>query len=150
MIHSVYVLLADSSHAKVFSTQAPLQKLALIRHFEHEESKLKKSETYSERPGRQQSDFGGSHSYAGDLQTHEAEKFAAIICDFLEAEMGRKQFTALVLVAAPKMLGELRKHLGKASSTRVLATLDKDIVNLPEPELAEYLIGHVPQFGPSV
>jgi protein required for attachment to host cells len=144
MGNNIYILVADSALAKVFSTTRPLQGLQLVRHFEHDESRQKNSATYTDRPGRQQSDIGGSHSFAGDLQTHETEKFARILGGFLDKELAGKKFDELVMVATPRLLGELRQHLGKDSSRHLLATVDRDIVHMPEQEIAGHLRQYVP------
>lgn len=46
---------------------------------------------------------------------------------------------ALVIAAGPKMLGALRDALPKALAAKVTTELRKDLMNLPESELARHL-----------
>lgn len=46
---------------------------------------------------------------------------------------------ALVIAAGPKMLGALRDALPKALAAKVTVELHKDLLNLPESELAKHL-----------
>lgn len=49
------------------------------------------------------------------------------------------QADALVIAAGPKMLGALRDALPKALAAKVTTELHKDLLNLPESELAQHL-----------
>ena len=52
-----------------------------------------------------------------------------------------KRYDRLVLVAGPKMLGHLRDALDKQTAAAVSASLDKDLGEIPEHELAAHLTG---------
>lgn len=61
-----------------------------------------------------------------DARSETAQHFAANVASDLNAALQAKQFERLVLVAPPRMLGELRKHLDGAVQKIVLAELPKD------------------------
>jgi protein required for attachment to host cells len=61
-----------------------------------------------------------------DARSETAQHFAAAVAGHLNAALKAKKFERLVLVAPPRMLGELRKHLDGAVQKIVLAELPKD------------------------
>lgn len=58
--------------------------------------------------------------------------------------MGDEMFDALVLVAPPKLLGELRENMSRGLQKKVLAELNKDFVHLGATELARRLLPELP------
>ena len=49
-------------------------------------------------------------------------------------------FESLIVVAAPKTLGELRKHYHKEVSQRLTGELSKDLTGHPIPDIEKALI----------
>jgi protein required for attachment to host cells len=76
-------------------------------------------------------------------QTAPAEKnldrFTRELAEWLDQAVQAEAFDRLVLVAAPQTLGALRRDIDKKVRGRVVATLDKDLMNLPAPALEEAL-----------
>jgi protein required for attachment to host cells len=63
------------------------------------------------------------------------DSFVAAIADWLNAQALEGKIEHLIVVAAPKALGELRRHYHKALSGKLVAELDKDLVGRPVAEI---------------
>ena len=72
---------------------------------------------------------------------HDAENFARVVAEAIEAGRHRQEFQDLVLVAAPGFLGRLRDHLSAASLDSVRGELAKNLVKHP----VRALPGHLDQ-----
>lgn len=74
-----------------------------------------------------------------DFHQQEEDRFAAETAHALNARALANEFEALIVVAPPKTLGELRKHFHKEVERRIVAELPKDLVNVPVPEIEKAL-----------
>ncbi len=74
-----------------------------------------------------------------DFHQQEEDRFAAAIAEELKARALANEFEALVIVAPPKTLGELRKHYHSEVERRIVGEVPKDLVNLPVPEIEKAL-----------
>ena len=64
---------------------------------------------------------------------------AAATAAMLKERALRNDYEALVVVAPPATLGELRKHYHKEVEKRLVAEVPKDLVNVPVAEIEEIL-----------
>lgn len=139
----LYILVADSGRAKVFRAETPLASLETVYDKLNYRGRQKVSEVYADRAGRQQTGSGGYHSFAGERETHEDERFSRELCKFLCDEYQRGKFDTLILTAPPPFMGQLRKHLRKTCRKVLLNTIDKDLVKLSEQDIiAQVLQGN--------
>lgn len=69
----------------------------------------------------------------------DAQSFAHDIAAWLDQAVKADAFDRLVLAAAPHMLGDLRKVLGKTVQSRIVAEVDKDLTKMNEPDLRKEL-----------
>jgi protein required for attachment to host cells len=83
------------------------------------------------RPAMQETDF---HQQGEDL-------YAAEAADQLRMRALAGDFDALVIIAPPKMLGELRKQLHPEVERRIVMELAKEMTNRPIPDIAAMLMG---------
>lgn len=82
---------------------------------------------------------------ATDPQRHAEYTFARDLADHLEKAANEHRFDRLVLVAAPKALGDLRGLLPKTVQSKIVAEINKDLTNIPTPDLAKHLDEHLPR-----
>lgn len=61
----------------------------------------------------------------------DEDSFAAASAAWLNRQVLEKKIAALVIIAAPKTLGELRKHYHKQLETVLLGELSKDLTGSP-------------------
>ncbi|MCI5076308.1 host attachment family protein [Oricola sp.] len=95
----------------------------------------------ADRPGRLND--GGSHRSAvqeTDWHRVEKERFAKDIAQRLYGHAHKGSFNEIVLVAAPHVLGDLRKELHKEVADKVVAELGKDLTNHPIHEIEKLVL----------
>lgn len=84
---------------------------------------------------------GGHHSSsanpAGHLVDEDAHAIAAV--HWLNEQVLGHKFDQLVVIAAPRTLGELRKHYHKQLENALLRELSKDLIGKKPPEIIEAL-----------
>lgn len=81
----------------------------------------------------------GSDMEEVDFHQQEEDRFAAETAGMLKERVLRHEFEALIVVAPPRTLGELRKHYHVEVEKRILAELPKDLVNTPVAEIEKIL-----------
>ena len=75
---------------------------------------------------------GGQHHDSSANPSHGQggeDDFAASVAAHLDTALSAGGSRHLVLVAAPKTLGELRKHLSKATSAAIVGEIAKELTN---------------------
>lgn len=77
------------------------------------------------------------YSSAGNPSGHllDEDAHAAAVAGWLNAEVIGHRIEALVVFAAPRTLGELRRHYHKQTEHALLREYDKDIVGRPPAEI---------------
>lgn len=85
-------------------------------------------------------DRPGGHSSDDEERTveHYNELFAKRVAGYLDKARNDQRYERLVLVAAPKILGQLRKELGKEVEKLVVDQLDKDLAWFNAREIEQY------------
>lgn len=135
-----WILVADGSHARILANRGPGTGLTLVAEHNAPEARAHTAELGAERPGRtHDSTTPARHAMEPriDWQRQEKERFVAKLADEITA--ARDQFDALVLVAPPRVMGELRRELNGQLKDKITAELQKDLTWVPVPELGEHL-----------
>ena len=126
-----WVVVAESSRARIFSmkkNQSPLQEITDMTHLE---SRVHGQELSSDRPGRAfDSRGGGRHAMETevDLKRQEAINFAKTIIKYIESGRTQGHFEKLILIAPPEFLGLLRKNLSESTRQQIVKEISKNIV----------------------
>lgn len=95
----------------------------------------------TDRPGRKPGTDGVSHSAIDETDQHQRaeQRFAVRLANTLY-QMGHAQrFQALVVVAPPRMLGDLRAALHPEVAQRVIGEVPKDLLSHSLPEITRLL-----------
>jgi protein required for attachment to host cells len=140
-----WVLIADASGARLFSCDATLAPLRLVRELDHPEGRLRNQDLESDRPGRAsggRNEFGAITS--SDAARHQSELFARQLAEVLERGLAHGDYRLLVLAAPPVLLGQLRGALTPAVERAVAASVARDFVDRSEQELPGLLRHHLP------
>jgi protein required for attachment to host cells len=148
---NTWVVIADAARAKILRQAQPGAALEPALGYELLGDRGRSADHGSDRPGRVHDRFGpGRHSMepSTDLQKVAREKLAREIGHVLQRALDDGDLEALVLVAPPRLLGELRQLLPPRVRDHVIGELDKDLVDLPAHELPAHLDG-VMQFSPA-
>jgi protein required for attachment to host cells len=124
------------------SWRGKLARFVHLRRLAVEEHKDPPSrEQGSDAPGRAYSGVGEIRSAVGETDWHELEKerFAASIADRINKVALSGGFNQLVIVAPPKILGELRRKFTKETETKIIAEVPKDLTHHTIPEIERLL-----------
>jgi protein required for attachment to host cells len=144
---TTWVIVAESSRARVFETAKSRQDLKEIESFSHPESRLHDRDLTSDLPGRAFDSQGQNrHSMEQPVDPKEKEviSFARQLSHYLETARTNNEFQHLGLVAPPEMLGILRETLSSETSKLLAFEVGKNLVKLPEKEISSHLPEHFP------
>ncbi len=135
------VLVGDGRRALFLRNKGTPREVELIVERELRQDNPPTREQGTDRPGRKYGTDGVSRSAVGETDWHDLaeERFAVEIAATLY-EMGHaQQFDELVVVAPPKMLGDLRAAFHPEVAQCIVAEVPKDLTTHPIPELAKVL-----------
>lgn len=127
--HGTYVLVADSEKALFLENTVDGDDPFLKVRRKDEQDNPPDREQSANRPGRFSDGPSVHRSAVDDTDWHQLakERFAKDLSDKLYEMAHRGDFEKLVLVAAPEVLGELRKNLHKEVSDRVIGEISKNL-----------------------
>lgn len=137
-----WILVAESSRAKLYFAESRKSPLVEIEDFIHPESRLHERELVTDKQGRHGDDAGkGRHGVEQKISPRrtEQEAFARTLAQRLEAGYNEKAFDRLVLVAPPAFLGLLRDTLSDEVLQHVTEEIDKHLVQQPAHVVREHL-----------
>lgn len=96
----------------------------------------------SDRPGRAFKRAGTNlRSGVGDTDWHDLEehRFVQRVAAFMERLVRERKVKALVVVAPPRALADLRRALHADVKERIIAEIDKDLTKHPVYEIEKHL-----------
>lgn len=128
-----WVLIADGEKALLLENIGDEQDMHLEVIRKEEQANPETSEQGTDRPGRF-NDGPSVHRSAvqeTDWHTLEKHRFAKDLADMLYKSAHANEFDRLVLVAAPRVLGDLRAELHSEVTDRVVAEIAKTHTNAP-------------------
>lgn len=119
------------------------KKLKLVKKLENPKGRLKSSEINADRPG---SGVVPNFTYSRtslpnqqDPTDRVAQLFAKSISEELDLAMNNHLYDNLILVSEPNFLGKVRAALSKKTIKAVSDTLHKDLANVPDHELPQFI-----------
>ena len=136
------ILLANASHAKFicYHGQQHTPAFEIIEEFTHDESRLKRQELVSDRPGHYKTRHDSRGAYGEDHDPKEAtkEQFAIELAKQLNhyRQAGLNKF---LFITPAHFCGLLEKHLAKEIQPLIFSTLHKDYTEYSEKELLPIL-----------
>ena len=154
---TTWILIADGAKARLLEQDRHNRRFKPAFEQEYFGSTAQSKEIASDDRGRsfdsaargQPGDVGtGGHRHGmeprTDPQRYAEYAFARDLRDRLEKAAGRNEFDHLILVAAPKTLGDLRGLMPKTVREKIVAEIDKDLTNIPTQDLGRHLDQHLP------
>ena len=140
---TIWVLVADSSRAKIFEAQGAMRDVHEIETFSNPEGRAHNRDLKTDGSGRYfgKGEHSQGHTAAPQVEPaeHEAELFAKRMAEHLEKARVDHRFDRLHLIAAPKFLGQMRRHLGKEVESLVDAAVAKDVAWFDAKSIADYI-----------
>ncbi len=133
LTNGTWVLLADGEKALFLRNRVDAMSPTLDVVLKDEQENPSDYEQSANRPGRKADKATGQRSAMEDTDWHELakERFAHELADILYKYAHRGDFDRIVLVAPPRVLGDLRQKLHKTVREKVVAEIDKDLSNHP-------------------
>ena len=134
-----WFIIADGGRAR-FIERDEQGAYRTISSFVSTELKASSRDLATERPGRvHESATTARHAIEPKTDPKEAAKedFVRYVADQVQSE--QENFDDLVLVAPPRVLGQLREMLAKSVADAVTWDLAKDLTKVPDHELSEHL-----------
>ena len=140
---TTWVLVANHSNAHLFETEGPGKGLKYLRNIPHPEGRLKSGDINADKPGRSQDSMktGGRHAMGKehDPKDQDALRYAKHLAQVMDEGRARNHYTQAVLVADPRLLGQLRAALDPHTAAMITASHDKDLAGLDEQALTRQL-----------
>lgn len=120
----------------------PKNKLKLVKKIENPRGRLRNGEIDADRPGFSRNSFAYSGTRLSKSQEptqRVAEMFAKNISEELDKALNDHQYDDLILVVEPHFLGMVRTELSKKTAGTISTTLHKDLVNVPDHQLQDFI-----------
>ena len=142
---NILVIAADNTCARIFkatSSKGPLNELEVLV---HPENRLHEADLTSDRRGSTFSSHGyGSRNYSKHTDTKDQgiKEFVKEINEYLTKLEAKNEFKQLIIIAAPKLLGALKKKLNGSIKNNIIYELNKNITKLSADEIRT----HLPKF----
>ncbi|MDP1771776.1 MAG: host attachment protein [Methylobacter sp.] len=138
---STWILVADSTRARIFTADTPSSPLEEIEDFSHPIGRLHDRDITSGLPGKIKSSGAGGHTFEQptDPKKHEADVFAHHVAQHLEEAHNANRFEQLLIVAGPSFLGLLRNQLPEQIKKLVRFELDKELTMLSAADIRQHL-----------
>lgn len=129
--HDAWVVVADGEKALFLRNEGDEKYPNLEVFREVVESNPPTHEQGTDKPGRFNDGRGPHRSAVEETDWHriEKERFAKEIADRLYKAAHRGDFSRLVIVAPPLVIGEMRKELHKEVSDRLVGEVPKTLTN---------------------
>ena len=141
-ITKTHVLVANASEAKLYEVQRLGERMDLINEYSHPESREKRLELVSDRPGHFANKGTGVSRGAfdeSDPKQVEADRFAHQLAKVVVKICDEHHEAKLVIVASPHFHGLLNKHYNEQVREQITHKIDKDYTKIPVKQLMGYL-----------
>lgn len=139
-----WILVADGARARVLENTGPGKGLSEVDGLEFANEHLAARDIMADKPGRTFASAGTGRSSKEpptDPVAHREMEFVKTVAETLEKKRQKGAFDRLILVAAPRALGDLRQHLPNGLKDAVYAELAKDLTRVPNTEMPKHLEG---------
>ena len=134
---TLQIIIADGEHARFVQADAD-NTLRTVSSLDSASAHQRSRDIGTDRPGRAFESGATARHAVGprhDLHAMEQERFVRLVGEQINAASGRDEFDELLLVAPPRTLHELREALDTVTRTKLVGTLEKDLVKTPDHEL---------------
>jgi protein required for attachment to host cells len=141
--HNAYVFVGDGRRALFLRNEGDEKFLNLKTERVFTDHNPPTHEQGSDRPGRSFGSTGTRRSGVSQTDWHDLEehKFAREVAAALERVVRERKVEALIIVAPPRTLAELRQDFHADVKSRIIAEIGKDLTKQPVYEIEKHLIG---------
>ncbi|MGQ3888077.1 host attachment protein [Legionella sp. CNM-1927-20] len=136
-----WIILANTNQCRIYYYDKKSD-IRLYKEISHPENKLKNQDLDADKPGRYFIDGGsgrGAFEEKNSSIEYNIDRFAHEIAQELEQADNHNQYEAVKLVMPAQLYGLVHQYLSNKIQNKVKQVIQKNIMNLPEHELADYL-----------
>ena len=139
--HNSAVLISDGEKMLYFRNQGDGEFPHLVVVEESEDESLANRDLRRDMPGRSFASVGPGRSAYKEADSRQIgeDRFARETAEMLNRRALNNEFEALIVVAPPTTLGELRKHYHKELERRLVGEVPKNLTNMPVNEIEQAL-----------
>lgn len=140
--HNSFVLVADGRKMLFFRNEGDDDYPKLEVETKDVQENPPTRDQKSDEAGRAFASAGPGRSAYSETDFHQLEedRFAVEAAEMLNSRALRNEFEALIVVAPPRTLGELRKHYHKEVEKRLKGEIAKDLTGHPVTEIEKILL----------
>ncbi|AUG53163.1 host attachment protein [Thalassospira marina] len=146
MHNNQWILVADGGQANVLAVTKDAEGSHLEIVHEMSADNRPSHEIASDKPGRGFANPGGNQQRhamppSTDPHRHAQDEFVADVVNWLTDKRNHNRFENLVVIAPPRIMGEMRNKMPKPLAETVEGEITKDLTNIPVHELPRHLSG---------
>ncbi len=142
MMKPIWILVANSSRAIVYTAKQPGSELKETCNMEQPAVRMHERDLTADLPGRAfDSGAQGRHAMTQQVEPRqeEAARFARRLGDMLEEACGNGEFGKLYVAASPSFLGLLRRQYSARVTASLATEMVKDLTQMRPDELRKHL-----------
>lgn len=138
------VINTNTNTCRIYHYNNQPTKLILLKEISQPENKLRSGELTSDRPGHYKAGQSARGAYSPHMEAKEIEidNFSQEIARELNKERVNHHYDELIIIAPPHMIGLLLQHINKHVKDLIINTIKKDLLNLTDNELLDFLKSH--------
>jgi protein required for attachment to host cells len=139
MADALWILVANASRARLFSTDERAEKWDLREEFFHEESRQRSSELLEQpdNPNAGTLSKPQPENQPDARQQLEHHRFAKELAERLERGINDRAFDRVVIAAPPEFLGMMRKAISPRVQQRLMLDMRADYTHVAIKDLPE-------------
>jgi protein required for attachment to host cells len=139
--HNSLVLVGDGQKALFLRNKGNAQRVDLVVERILERDNPPTREQGTDRPGRSTASLGVARSAKEEVDWHylAKERFADELAQALYRHAHANLFDRLIIIAPPKILGNLRKAFHAEVADRIAAEIPKELTSHPVAEIARLI-----------
>jgi protein required for attachment to host cells len=128
---NTWVIVANQAEAQIYTSRRVPWEIKLLRTLKHEEGAAHARDLLADAPGRSHDRMGPARHMmepSTGVKQESLRRFVKEMTDVLAAAYLKNRFEQLVIMAAPAVLGVIRKNLGNGLSRSVVKEISKDVI----------------------
>lgn len=142
--HGTLVMVADGAKLLLFRNEGDATYPVLETVLHERQDNPAAREQGSDAPGRSFASTGAARSSYEETDRHRQaeDAFAHHAAAILEQAAARDPAAGVVVIAAPRTLGEMRKAYGRSTAASLVAEIDKDLADHTTDDVIAVLAAH--------
>ena len=138
---NTWVLVAESSRAKIFRLNTITDSLEEIADLAHTESRMHEHDLTTDLPGSRVGSGGSHHHYdeRSDVKQQEQLRFAKQVSEKLNKAWNNGEFSQLIVACPPAFLGTLRKVFNANVTQSIVQEIDKNLIQFTANQIMDHL-----------